>query len=189
MTDMAKTVYISIFILAGLVCVTCEPEDPYSYNIETQEGYPNVLTGTWKAVDYIVLENAFVPIDNSKGYDLVTSLDPNNKDRLILDNVYNSNLRVSAVIDRVRNIFYVNRGKQLEDVNAQFDVETISVFGLYRTENEIGEFLRIQTGLYDQYGDLYDTVIIFGIRNTGFEDVEEYEFEFLFENMNKIEKE
>ena len=73
----------------------------------------------------MVGDNYVVPLDNNF-YDLVTALDPNNEHTLIIDNLYNSSQRVSTFIDRATDRFYITKGEQLEKVNAQFDIETVS---------------------------------------------------------------
>jgi len=178
---MKRHIYILLVLLFSLSCYKCQEEDPFDYDIEYQDGYPNIMAGNWKAIDFAVVGQETIPIGNNE-YELVTALDPNNEHSLIIDNIYNSNLRVRTFIDRTTDRFYVTRGDQLEETNALYDVEKISINGRYIDDPNSGEVLVIETGLYDEFNDLYDTLIILGFRKTGFEDVEEYEFDFIFEN-------
>jgi len=178
---MKQYIYILILFFIIVFYNNCKKEDPYDYEIEYQDGYPNVLAGYWKAYDIEFTDNGLVPLDYEP-YDLITALDPNNENNLIIDNIYNSNQRVRTFINRSSDGFYIIKGEQLEKVNAQYDIKTISIDGEYRDDPESGEILLIFTGLYDKYDDLYDSVIVVAYRKTGFEDVDEYEFENIFEN-------
>lgn len=176
-------IHIRYFLLISFMMIffSCHEEDPYGYEIEYEEGYPNILAGTWRAMDWIILEDDFIPMDNAE-YFLTIAVDPNDEEQIVLDNIYNSNLRVRAFYNDIDEIFYVRKGSQLENETDQFDVSSISIIGLYFDEGEDGEYLNIFTGMYDQYGDLFDTIVIGAYRGIGFEDVEEYELNFLFEN-------
>ena len=163
-----------------LLLVNCKEEDPFDYEMEYQDGYPNVMTGYWKAMDFEVVGDQVIPIDESF-YDLITALDPNNKNTLVIDNIYNSNIRVRSFIDRTSDRFYVTKGEQLEKNNILYDIKTVSINGEYIDDPQDGELLYIETGLYDEYDDLYDTLIILAFRKTGFEDIEEYEYDWIFD--------
>ncbi len=182
---MIKRIIIISVVL--FVSFSCKKEDPFGYEIEYQNGYPSEFAGNWRAVDFLFtnidIDNAIAPIDGNE-YNLVTALDPADKNKLIIDNIYNSNLRVRTFLDKAEDAFYINKGKQLEKVNNQFDIKTISIRGVYLNEEQSGELLYFVTGLYDQYNDLFDTIVTIAFRKIGFEDLEEYEYDFIFENSN-----
>ena len=48
---MKKLLYAILITSVIILSVTCTEEDPYDYEIEYQDGYPNVLAGYWKAYD------------------------------------------------------------------------------------------------------------------------------------------
>ena len=165
-----------ILFLYVLIFTGCKEEDPYDYEIGYENGYPNAMAGVWKTYDF---EPGFYEYPLSyTAYEMIIAVDPANTDNLIIDNVYNSNLRVRTFVNKATSEYYVIKGEQLEEMNAQYDIETISIMGVYYNEDEA---IIMYIGLYDQYNDLFDTIHVIGFRKTGFEDIEEYEYESLFE--------
>ena len=169
-----------------LVCLnSCFQKD---YDIEYQEDYPNKLAGNW-----VVFEFPGGEIGNLiyEPYDLVTSLDPNNPGSLIIDKLYNSDIRVRAEYED--STFFVEMGEQLEKISTNtYDIEYLSIDG-YITENpvlinmafyfaaltfenisfeesDIEDIIYMNAGFYDQFKTLVDTVLIIGYRRTGFEE-------------------
>jgi hypothetical protein len=107
----------------------------------------------------------------SDEYDLVTALDPNSNDSLVIDNIYNSGVRVKTFFKG--SLFYVADGRQLEVINqGQYGIYRVSVDGELLTSEEDGDYLVMTVGLYDQYAAVVDTVLIYAFRKTGFEDVD-----------------
>ena len=73
-----KYIFIFFAIISILVNLTsCEDE---SYDVDYQEGYPNVLAGNWMAIEFqnaTVVNGQITYADNiSDYYDLVSALDP-----------------------------------------------------------------------------------------------------------------
>lgn len=176
-------IYIKSLVLVFILVLfnQCQKPDPYDYEIEYQDGYPSNFAGQWVAFDFLTftVNGQLVPIDLE--YDLITALDPNNEHYLIIDNIYNASLRVRAFVDIAGKSFYATSTEQLDQVNGNDEIKTISIRGDYIEDDE-GDILQIQTGLYDQYNDLYDTIITLAFRKDGLEDVEEYQWSYYFDN-------
>lgn len=178
------TKYITIILMViAVLFVSCKEEDPFGYEIEYQEGNPSIFVGTWSAFD---VNSEGLQI-GSGNYDLITAVDPNNTNMIVFDNIYNANLRVKSFVDRANDRLYVQKGKQLEITNAAYDIQTISIQGWYIEDiSQIfentpkSEALYLNVGMYDEYNDLYDTILIWALRKTGLEDIEEYEYDFIF---------
>ena len=176
-----------ILIIVLLIWTSCSKDD----EIEYANGYPNKLAGNWVVFQFYGAE-----LDGqlSGPYDMVTALDPNRPNALILDNIYNTGVRVRANILGDTG-FYANQTAQLEVINnGNYGIETVSIDGYindnpvlvnftYRlaessfeniafTENDITEIIFFRAGLYDENKSLADTILIMGFRKTGFEDVD-----------------
>jgi len=175
-----------IFIVIVTTFTSCKKDD---YDIEYQDGYPNKLAGNWVVFEF--------QGGNLNGYiddhDMVTALDPNNKDYLIIDKLYDLGVRVRTEYDSAFG-FSVDMGPQLEVINDDSDIKYVSLKGrvsddgalirqvynlaLYSFDNiafdesDIEDAIIIYAGYYDQYKHLYDTTLILGYRKTGFEDVD-----------------
>jgi hypothetical protein len=154
-----------MYLLLALL-VSCEPDD---YDIEYQNGNPNNLVGNWRAFEF--QGGAFDLEKLADEYDLVTALDPNSGDSLVIDNLYNSGVRVKTHYQD--SVFNVSHGRQLEVINmGQYGIYGVSVDGEFQHTEEDGDFLVMNVGLYDQYATVVDTVLILAFRKTGFEDVD-----------------
>jgi hypothetical protein len=182
---MKKLTYLSLLI--AIFLSSCKKDDP---KIEYQEGYPSNLAGNWVVFEFPGGETSGNLYDP---YDLVTALDPNNKGNLILDKLYNSNLRIRAAYNDSSK-FYVEMGPQLESINDDSDIKFVTMRGqvsdeyyliqtvyslaAYSFENiafdvsDIKDAIIIYAGYYDQDRNLYDTTLIMGYRKTGFENVD-----------------
>jgi hypothetical protein len=165
--------------------ISCSQKD---YDIEYQPNYPNKLAGNWIVFEFPggdIGDVLYAP------YNLVTSLDPNNQDYLIIDKLYDSDVRV-----RVHNqdsAFYIQMGEQLEKISTNtYDIEYVSIDGYITTNpvlidriyyfaavyydnisfiiSDIEDILFMHAGYYDKYKSLLDTVLIIGYRKTGFEE-------------------
>jgi len=162
-----------IFIASLLIILTsCEKDD---YTIEYQDGYPNILAGNWRAVEYqnaVVVKNIIISVDNiSEPFDLVSALDPNSGDSLVFDNIYDSKIRVKAHYDD--SIFNVVKGRQLEVINnGQYGIYYVSINGKYNYDKQYGGYLTMHIGLYDKYSALFDTLYVAAFRKTGFEELD-----------------
>jgi hypothetical protein len=167
--DMILTL---ILLAMLLVLSSCEDD---SYTIEYQDGYPNELAGNWRAIEFqnaTVVNDLITDADNISDYfDLVTALDPNSQDSLVIDNIYDSNIRVKVYYHD--NTFGITKGRQLEVINhGQYDIYYISVNGKYIIDEEYGDYMAMHIGLYDKYSALFDTMYVVAFRKTGFEDVD-----------------
>lgn len=160
------------------------------YVIEYQHNYPNKLAGNWVAFEFQggSLEGSAA----AEPYDLVTSLDPNRSGSMILDKLYNADVRVRA--EYIDSTFTIEMGENLEKVSTNnFGIYYVSLDG-YITSNpvllstlyqlatiyfedmafersDLADLLFIRAGLYDQLKAQVDTVLILGYRKTGFEEV------------------
>lgn len=166
-------VYIAgLFLLIAVA--SCEDD---TYEVDYAPGYPNVLAGNWIAFDFP--GGTFNLESNFDGpYDLVTALDPNSRDSLVLSNVYDSGVRVKAKF--TGQTLNVNKGRQLEVINdGQFGIHYVSVEGeiVRATENDEQDIIVLLVGMYDQYEDLVDSVLIYGFRKDGFENIEDQNFD------------
>jgi hypothetical protein len=173
------------YILVIILAVSCKKDD----KTEFQNGYPNALAGNWIAFESPG-GNIYGPY--TAPFDLVTSLDPNQKGYLIIDKLYASDVRVRAIYDTTT--FHVEMGEQLEKISKNtYNIAYISVDGevsskpilinyLFQLaeayysnisfqESDIKDVIQIHVGYYDIYKNLVDTTSLLGYRKTGFEDV------------------
>lgn len=179
--------HLILFTCASLIIISCSKEN---YTIDYQDGYPNALADNWVAFEFRggSLEGAV----STEPYDLVTSLDPNRPNSLIIDRLYASDVRIRTTYTDTS--FSVVMGEMLESVSTNtFNIEYVTVTG-YITANpvltntlyslaqayfedmsfdrsDIEDLLFLRAGFYDQYKAPIDTVLILGYRKTGFEEV------------------
>ncbi len=184
MNNMKRLLYIFVFISFTL---SCEKDD----EVEYAPGYPTIFAGNW-----VVFEFPGGALEGSlyDPYDLTTALDPNSDSTLVLHNIYNSGIRIKAPY--YDSIFSVYKGEQLDKLNdGIYGVKTVSVEGFVTNNNmvlrnlvynfafnvfedisfqeeDIEDIIYMNAGLYDEYDDLIDTVLIIGYRKTGFEEVD-----------------
>ena len=159
-------ILLSCIFLICIVFISCQTDE---YEIEYQAGKPNNLVGNWRAFEF--QGGAFNLEKLTDEYDLVTALDPNSGDSLVIDNLYDAGVRVKARYQG--NIFNVSNGRQLEVIHmGQYGIYAVSVTGEFQSDEEDGEYLVMNVGMYDQYTALVDTVLIFAFRKTGFEGVD-----------------
>jgi hypothetical protein len=132
-------------------------------------GNPNFLAGNWRAFEF--QGGAFDLSRLSDEYDLVTALDPNSTDSLVIDNLYDSKIRVKVHFQD--SAYTVSHGRQLEVINwGQYGIHAVSVDGKFQYSEADGDYMVMNVGLYDAYADLLDTLLIYAFRKTGFEDVD-----------------
>jgi hypothetical protein len=182
---MKKLLYI---ILLTILTFSCEKEDDA---IDYAPGYPTIFAGNWVVFEF--------PGGNIQGilytpYDLATALDPNSDSTLVINNLYNSGVRVK--VPYRDSLFSIVKGKQLDVINnGIYDIKTVSVDGFVTNNNpvlrnlvynfaytvydnigfqeeDIEDVIYMNAGFYDKYNDLIDTVLIIGYRKTGFEEVD-----------------
>jgi hypothetical protein len=153
-------------LLVLMVVVSCKQDE---YTIEYSDGYPNSLAGNWRAFEF---QGGAYDLDKlSDEYDLVSALDPNNKDSLVIDNLYNSGVRVRTSFED--SVFNITHGRQLEVINmGQYGINTVSIDGEFQHTTEDGDFLVMNVGLYDRYAAIVDTILVIAFRKDGFEDVD-----------------
>lgn len=166
---MHKQLKYLLFLLISVLIIACEEE---TYEVEYQSGYPNVLAGNWTAFDFP--GGVFSLESNYDGpYDLVTALDPNSRDSLVLSNIYDTGVRVKAKISG--QTFTVTKGKQLDVINdGQFGISHVSVEGevIQASRGDEQDVIILLVGMYDQFNAQVDSVLIYGFRKTGFENIE-----------------
>jgi hypothetical protein len=156
----------SCIFLIIVAFASCQKDE---YVVEYQDGNPSQLVGNWRAYEF--QGGAFDVEKLSDEYDLVTALDPNSSDSLVIDNLYNSDVRVKTRY--LGTFFHIAKGRQLEVINmGQYGIHTVSVIGEFQSTEDAGDYLVMNVGLYDQYAALVDTVLILAFRKTGFEDVD-----------------
>ena len=157
--------------------------------IEYANGYPSVMAGNW--VVFEIPQGDF----ESWGYEnytLVTALDPNRDSTLVITNLYNKNIRIRVPFtqqefeekhvvqfDTVNgfdyNIHYVtidgevSQGYYLKQLAYQYALSTFPDMDF--EYDDIEDAIVINAGFYDIDTFLVDSVLIFGYRKTGFEDV------------------
>ena len=160
-----QKIFACVFLIL-FVSTSCQQDD---YDIDYQDGNPSELAGNWIAYEF---QGGALDMDRlNEEYDLVTALDPNSKDSLIIDNLYNSGVRVKAHFED--SVFNVSYGKQLEVINmGQYGIHSVSVTGEFQNSEENGDYLLMNVGLYDQYATLVDTVFVWAFPKTGFEDID-----------------
>jgi hypothetical protein len=184
---MYRLIYILSILLALTWMISCSDD---SSETEYQDGYPNAFADNWIAFEF---QGGDIEGNILEPYDLVTSLDPNREGYLIIDQIYNNNIRVRAAC--ADSSFHVEMGEQLETISINpYGVKYLTVNGYITTnpvltnfaydlaayyfENmafypeDIEDVLFLRAGLYDEYQDRIDTVLILGYRKTGFENVE-----------------
>lgn len=183
---MKRFFNISIVFLV-VFCWQCVKED---YVIDYQDDYPNDLAGNWIAFEFRGgnLEDS----PPSEPYDLVTSIDPNRSNHIILDKLYDADVRVRA--EYVDSTFSTSMAENLELIGTNnYDIEYVSING-YITSNpvllstlyqlaliyfedmafersDLEDLIFMRAGFYDQYKAQVDTVLVLGYRKTGFEEV------------------
>ncbi len=163
----------SLFVMTMVLSFSSCEDD--SYTIEYQDGYPDKLAGNWRAIEFqnaTVVNDRITDADDVSDYfDLVTALDPNSEDSLVINNIYDSNIRIKVYYED--NSFGVTKGRQLEVINrGQYDIYYVSVNGKYIIDEDYGDYLAMHIGLYDKYSSLFDTMYVVAFRKTGFEDVD-----------------
>lgn len=154
-------------IVLAFITNACQDKD---YTIEYAAGYPNKLAGNWIAYEF---QGGAYDLNklSSEDYNLVTALDPNSEDSMVIDNIYNSGVRVKTHFQGY--YFSVDHGRQLEVINmGRYGIYAVSVNGQLQHDAEEGDYLIMNVGLYDQYSAPVDTVFILAFRKTGFEDVD-----------------
>ena len=153
-------------LIVFMVMVSCKQDD---YTIEYADGNPSNLAGNWRAFEF---QGGTYDTDKlSDEYDLVTALDPNNMDSLVIGNIYNSGVRVKAFFED--SVFSVIHGRQQEVINmGQYGIHTVSVNGEFQHTAEDGDYLVMNIGLYDRYDAIVDTLLVIAFRKNGFEDVD-----------------
>ena len=176
---------IVIILVSALLWISCEKTDD---SIDYQDGYPNSIAGNWVAMEFADLDlsvdeayniyNLYKDLKifdeelNIEFYDLVTALDPNSNDSLVIDNIYGSGIRVKVPLLPDKT-FSVIHGKQLDVINfGVYGIYTVSLKGFLHEDEDRGDALFMDVVLYDDYNDIYDSVDIYAFRKTGFEDTE-----------------
>ena len=120
-------------LFTGLMLSSCVK---YDYEIEYQEGYPNVMADNWVAFEF---QGGDHTGDILEPYNLVTSPDPNRAGYLIFDKLYNADIRVRAELKDTT--FSVEYGENLEQISEQnFGIEYISLEGYLRTDLTMRSF-------------------------------------------------
>lgn len=173
-----------LFIFAFLL--SCEENGD---ELEFADGYPSDLADNWIAFEFLGGDFDGTVL---QPYKLVTSLDPNRNGSLIIDRIYNADVRVRTAYND--SAFTVVMGDQLELINTNnYGIEFISIEGYVTTnpvltnlafdlaktffeniafyESDIEDVILMRAGFYDAYKTRIDTVLILGYRKTGFEDV------------------
>jgi hypothetical protein len=162
-----KTLRLILCFCFSIIAFTSCKQD--EYNIVYQNGNPNYLAGNWRAFEF---QGGAFDLSRLAGeYDLVTALDPNSGDSLVIDNLYNSKIRVKAHFQD--SSYTVSHGRQLEVINwGQYGIYAVSIDGKFQNSVADGDYMIMNVGLYDQYADLLDTILIYAFRKNGFEDVD-----------------
>jgi len=160
-------------ILFLSLSIACGEKD----EIEYQTGYPTKMAGNWYVFDF---QGRFVTIDSLNQIDfeepdkvdgafyLSTALDPSDNGFLVIQNIYNNNLRVKAKMDS--NRFFVNYGEQLEKIKISGDTISFITLEGYVFEASEGDRIVMTIGLYDKRKLFYDSIVTYGFRKTGWED-------------------
>ena len=178
---------VILIFLIGLV-LSCSDDN---YDIEYANGYPSKLAGNW-----VVFQFHGGDLDGqlTGPYDMTTALDPNRDGYLILDNIYNTGVRIRVEIRGDTGIYAI-KTDQLEVINkGNYGIEEVSIDGYindnpvlvnftYRLadeafeniafhESDMTEIIFFRAGLYDEFNDRVDSIMIMGYRKTGFEEVD-----------------
>jgi hypothetical protein len=184
---MIRKLSIILVLPALLLLASCSEK---SYDIEYQKGYPNAFADNWIAFEF---QGGNIEGNILEPYNLVTALDPNRDGYLIIDQLYDSDIRVRAAY--TDTAFSIEMGNQLETISTNtYGVKYISVDGYVTTNpvltnfaynlatifyehmafypSDIKDVLFLRAGLYDEYKSRVDTLLVIGYRKTGFENVE-----------------
>lgn len=183
---------VTLALLAVPLFYSCKDD---GYDIEYQDGYPNKLAGNWIAYDYQLNKNNYsgaidsinrLDLSNtnefnkllqllnltavSDKYNLVTALDPADNKNIIMNNLYDSGIRLRAAIDS--NRFDARLNEQLDTINLTgLNVRYVSLSGQF-IEDTDGDILFIIAGLYDIEKALLESLFVVAYRKTGFEDTD-----------------
>jgi hypothetical protein len=184
-----KSLLILFSISFLMFSISCNKEKD---EIKYAKGYPNKLAGNWIVFEF---PGGDLGDEYRSPYYMVTALDPNNDSSLVLDNLYNANLRIKTRIKGDTG-FFAFKTQQLEVTGkGDYDIERISIEGyinnndiliqyvLYPlavanfpnmsfSEDEMTEVIFFHAGFYNKNDELIDTVMVMGYRMTGFENVE-----------------
>jgi hypothetical protein len=176
---------VILLLVTVLSAASCEKKDI----IEYANGNPSMLVGNWIAFEF---QGASFDGTVLEPYQIATALDPNRDSALIIDKIYNADIRVRTAISDTA--FSTIMGEQLEKVGTNnYGIEYISIDGYVTTnpilirwaydlaesffddmmfyESDIEDVMLIRAGFYDSYQSIIDTVMILGYRKTGFEDI------------------
>ena len=178
MNRLLQYIGLTVIILFTIQCTKDE--------IDYADGNPSILVGNW-----IAFHNKADTVGSSwSSYEMVTSLDPNNINALIIDNLFQDGVRVRANIDSI-NMFSVTYADQINyfgsdeyryiTLDAQVSSDNPSVrsavynlaLGTYPdlrfNEDEITETMVMHAAGYQEDGTIIDSALIFAYRRTGFE--------------------
>ncbi len=158
--------------------------------IEYQGGKRNPLVGTWVAFEFAADSSGRI----YEPYGLIISNDPNNPGHIILDKLYDSDVRIRAeyfedstfttngktnqinpfgskvyFIDSVRMEGFVSTSWFLGDI--AYQLAFLAYEDMQFDRDDIEKFIYMDVWYYDQYGDPIDSVMIVGYPKTGFEEV------------------
>jgi hypothetical protein len=182
---MQQVIRIIILPVCLALLLSCSEDN----GIENQEGYPGTFADNWIAFEFQGGDIEGTVLDP---YNLVSSLDPNRPNSLIIDRLYNADVRVRAAY--TDSSFSVSMGEQLDKINTNnYGIEYVSLDGYITSnpvltnfafrlanafyenlafyESDISDVIFIRAGFYDSLQVEIDTVLIIGYRKTGFEDV------------------
>jgi hypothetical protein len=172
-----------IFLL--ILFVSCDKNE-----IEYQDGYPSMLADNWIVFEF---RGGNIEGEILDPYSISTALDPNRSGYLIIDQLYDSDIRVR--VPYADTSFSIVMGEQLEIIGTNnHDVKFVSIDGYITTNpvltsftydlasyffenisfnsSDIEDVLFIRAGLYDSYHAPVDTFLLIGYRETGFENVD-----------------
>lgn len=158
--------------------------------MEYQDGYPTTFADNWIVFEF---QGGDVEGEMLDPYSIATALDPNREGFLIIDQLYNYDIRIRAPY--ADSSFNVVMGDQLETVSTNnqgvkfvtlngyittnpvltsfvYDLATYFYENVAFYSSDIEDVLFIRAGLYDEFKNPVDTILILGYRETGFENVE-----------------
>ncbi len=181
-----------------LVCMLFSGCNNDETEIEYASNNPDYLVGDWIAFQF---QGGSLSGQYYGNYTITTAISPDNEDMLIVNNIYDTDVRIKVPIIGDTTI-YSNNTAQLEVINeGSYGIESVSIDGYFYhvdnysyqastlqsfmyslaesvyenisfSEDDIEDLMVFYAGLYDSNNSLIDSILVMGYRKTGLEDVD-----------------
>ncbi len=195
MENKIKYILGCFLFLTGLLFYSCNKDD---YDIEYASNNPDYLVGDWISFQF---QGGSLSGQYYGNYTISTAADPDNGNMLIMNNIYNTDVRIKVPIIGDTTIYSKNT-TQLEVIDeGSYGIQSVSINGyFYHVDDysyqattlqsfmysmaasifenisfeadDIEDLMVFYAGLYDSNNSLVDSILVMGYRKTGLEDVD-----------------